>query len=204
MALSKNNTHAATRYRTPALVVNAVLAIYPLAIYAAEPRVPGNVLFAGFLLLAAARLAIAAVGSPSVRRTATVAAIVCAGAGAACVFGGNLPPRDVRLYPVAVNLALFVLFFGSLFTRRPLAERIARLTEPTLPPAAVRYTRRVTWLWSGVTLFNTAAAAYTALFTPLSIWSLYNGLIVYLLIGAVFGLELAVRRRYRRAMEARS
>lgn len=206
MMLSKQNASFApshTRHRLPALLVNAALAVYPLAVYWAEPHISANAMLAGFLLLAGVRLAAAAAGCRR-RRLAISAAIVCTGAGIASLCGGGLPLEDVRLYPVVINSALFALFFGSLFTRQPLVERIARLTDPDLPSAAVRYTRRVTWLWSGVTLFNTAAAAYTALFAPLRVWSLYNGLIVYLVIGTVFGLELIVRRRYRRMLEARS
>ena len=40
---------------------------------------------------------------------------------------------------------------------------------------------------------NGAAALYTARFTPLETWALYNGLIAYLLIGAVFAVEFAIR-----------
>ena len=42
-------------------------------------------------------------------------------------------------------------------------------------------------------MLNGAAALYTARFTPLETWALYNGLIAYLLIGAVFAVELAIR-----------
>ncbi len=50
-------------------------------------------------------------------------------------------------YPVAVNLIMLAVFGGSLKTAMPLVERQARLREPQLPAAAVRYTRRVTQIW---------------------------------------------------------
>ena len=35
----------------------------------------------------------------------------------------------LKLYPVAVNLAMLLLFGGSLFKGRPMVERIARLSD---------------------------------------------------------------------------
>jgi uncharacterized membrane protein len=56
----------------------------------------------------------------------------------------------------------------------------------------------VTWAWSLVLLCNTLAALYTALYTSLGVWSLYNGLISYLLIGTTFAVEFALRTYLRR------
>ena len=81
-------------------------------------------------------------------------------------------------------------------------ERIARIREPALSPAAIIYTRHVTMVWSVFFVLNGAVALYTAVATPLKTWALYNGFIAYLLIGALFLAELAVRSllRTRRAL----
>ena len=101
----------------------------------------------------------------------------------------------LRLYPAAVNLGLLLLFGLSLRTPQSMVERFARLREPLLPPAGVRYTRRVTALWCGFFVVNGGLAGYTALYSSRETWALYNGLIAYLLIGALFSGEWLVRRR---------
>ena len=102
-------------------------------------------------------------------------------------------------YPVLINLALLALFAGSLCSGMPIIERLARLQEPELPPAAVRYTRKVTWVWAGFFSVNAAIATGLALLAPLTWWTLYTGLIAYLLMGLLFAGEWLVRQRVRKA-----
>ena len=102
-------------------------------------------------------------------------------------------------YPVLINLALLALFAGSLCSGMPVIERLARLQEPQLPPAAVRYTRKVTWVWVGFFSVNAAIATGLALWAPLTWWTLYTGLIAYLLMGLLFAGEWLVRQRVRKA-----
>ena len=109
------------------------------------------------------------------------------------VIGNALMP--LKLYPVLVNAVMFVAFFVSLLSPASAIERIARLRDPDLPPAAVAYTRRVTQIWCGFFVFNGSAAFATAWWGTNEIWALYNGLIAYLLIGTLFSLEWLVRRR---------
>ena len=103
----------------------------------------------------------------------------------------------VLFYPVLVNAVLLTVFAASLWRPPTVIERIARLREPKLPPAAVVYTRRVTIVWSVFFALNGSAALYTAVATPLETWALYNGFIAYLLIGALFFTELAIRSVWR-------
>lgn len=100
-------------------------------------------------------------------------------------------------YPVLINLALLVLFASSLVSGMPIVERLARMQEPDLPPAAVHYTRQVTWVWVGFFAFNAAIATALALWAPLTWWTLYTGLIAYLLMGLLFAGEWLVRLRVR-------
>ncbi|GAB6390006.1 COG4648 family protein [Stutzerimonas marianensis] len=104
----------------------------------------------------------------------------------------------LRWYPVLISLALLGVFGGSLCYGMPVVERLARLSEPELPPAAVRYTRRVTWAWVGFFLLNAGIASGLALWAPLNWWALYTGLIAYLLMGILFAGEWLVRQHVRK------
>jgi len=101
----------------------------------------------------------------------------------------------LRWYPVLISGILLVLFGSSLLYGPPVIERIARLRHPDLPPAAVRYTRKVTQVWCGFFLFNGLVAAATALWAPWSWWTSYNGCISYVLLGLVFAGEWLLRPR---------
>jgi uncharacterized membrane protein len=112
------------------------------------------------------------------------------------VWSNGLLP--LKLYPVLVNGALLALFTHSLYTPPSIVERIARLREPDLEPAAVRYTRRVTQVWCGFFAVNGTVALATAIWASPAVWSLYNGLIAYILMGALFGGECCIRCRFKR------
>jgi uncharacterized membrane protein len=101
-----------------------------------------------------------------------------------------------KLYPALMNLLMFSLFFSSLFTSSSLVERIARLREPDLPTQAIKYTRKVTMIWCVFFVLNGAIALWTACCASLLTWSWYNGLIAYLLMGAVFIGEWSYRVYY--------
>jgi uncharacterized membrane protein len=100
----------------------------------------------------------------------------------------------LRLYPVLVSLNLLALFGTSLMRPPSIIERFARRHDPQLPPAGVRYTWRVTLVWCVFFAFNGTVALYTALWTSREIWTLYNGLVAYLLIGGLFAGEWLYRR----------
>lgn len=99
------------------------------------------------------------------------------------------------LYPVVVNLVMLVVFGGSLWTSMPLVERLARIREPLLPPAGVRYTRRVTQVWCGFFIGNGAIALFTVIHGDMHLWTLWNGLVAYLLMGSLMAAEWLVRQR---------
>mgnify|MGYP003988786837 FL=1 len=90
---------------------------------------------------------------------------------------------------------MLVLFFVSLLHPPTIVERFARIQNPNLPEAAVRYTRKVTIVWCVFFVCNGCAALYTALFSSLETWTLYNGAISYALMGILFAGEYLIRRR---------
>lgn len=102
-------------------------------------------------------------------------------------------------YPVLVNVLLLSLFAYSLIAPPTVVERLARMTEPQLDAAGVAYTRRVTQVWCGFFIVNGAIALATCLSGDIALWTLYNGGISYLLMGALMGIEWIVRKRVRRA-----
>lgn len=111
-----------------------------------------------------------------------------------CVFAMWHNQLDtLRLYPVLVNALMLVIFGWSLFSPPSLIERLARLQHPDLPPEGVIYTRRVTQVWCGFFIINGTLASVTAFWGSLEVWSLYNGLIAYLLMGILFVVEYLVR-----------
>jgi uncharacterized membrane protein len=62
-----------------------------------------------------------------------------------------------------------------------------------LAPAGVRYTRRLTLVWCNFFFLNGSVAAYTALAASRETWVLYNGLVAYVLIGALLAGERIAR-----------
>lgn len=111
-------------------------------------------------------------------------------------------PTLIFFNPVLVNLVMLLTFVYSLLNPPSMIERIARLTDADFPEAAVAYTRKVTVVWCAFFFFNGSIAAYTGLFSSMEVWALYNGLIAYLIIGLLFGVEYFVRLNKRRALEA--
>jgi uncharacterized membrane protein len=97
------------------------------------------------------------------------------------------------LYPVIMSLGVAVVFGGSLLFPPSLIEQIARVSEPNLGPSGVAYTRKVTLGWVIFSLMNAMVSLMTALYGDLALWALYNGLIFYLLIGALIIGEYVFR-----------
>jgi uncharacterized membrane protein len=104
---------------------------------------------------------------------------------------------SLKAYPIAVNVGLLAFFAASLRGGPTAVERLARLKEPDLDEAGVRYTRTVTKIWCVFFVANAAASLATALWASEKIWALYNGLVSYGLMGALFAGEWLVRRRVR-------
>jgi uncharacterized membrane protein len=104
------------------------------------------------------------------------------------------PKTAVQLYPVLVSLGFAALFASTFWHPPVMVERFARLHRPNLPETARPYLRGWTMAWVGFFLLNAAIAAWTVAFGTVEQWTLYNGLISYVMIGAMFAGELATRR----------
>lgn len=170
------------------LVIVATLA-YPVAVYFGLRHAPPQVLAAILAALVGLRLI---AGSGGRRHFAPVGIALLAFSLFAVWRNDSL---TLRFYPVLTNLLMLAVFGWTLVRPPPLIERLARRREPDLPAAAIRYTRRITQLWCLFFIANGGVALYTVLFSSLAVWSLYNGLISYLLMGALFAGEWLFRLR---------
>ncbi|NQS85802.1 hypothetical protein ACRPHS_18565 [Pantoea allii] len=113
-----------------------------------------------------------------------------------CVASLLLKTHQLLLfYPVVVNGVMLAVFCGSLWSTMPLVERLARVSEPDLPEKGVRYTRRVTQVWCVFFIINGSIALFTALYGDMTLWTAWNGMISYLLMGSLMAGEWLVRRK---------
>ena len=173
------------------VVAVAVTVLYPLAIWLGHGRFEPRWL-AGLLLLAAlARLPALKLSSGARWSVAGALALV-----ACAVWSNGLLP--LKLYPVLVSAALLGVFGASLLTPMSAIERMARLSGQDFPPVASAYMRTVTKVWCGFFVCNGALALGTALWASEAVWSLYTGLVSYVLMGLLFGGEYLVRLRFKR------
>jgi len=172
------------------VVVTIMTMVYPLLVYFGLQRIEPRWLA---LLLVGVALARAWLTRQRFWFAAAVGAMLL---GLASVLGNAILP--LKLYPVLVNGVLLCVFGASLRWPPSAIERLARLTEPNLPPAAIAYTRTVTQVWCGFFVVNGLLALATALWATVEIWSLYNGLIAYVLMGLLFGGEWLVRQRLKK------
>ena len=173
----------------------AIVLIYPLAIWLGQGQLEPRYLALLLLLVALFRLS-----------------MVKSDRGWAWWTGGTLllfaltlwvnAPLPLKLYPVLVNAGLLGLFSYSLVVPPTIIERIARARDADLPAAAVLYTRRVTQVWCVFFAVNGIIALITALWTPAVVWTIYNGLIAYVLMGLLFAGEYCVRWRFKRRHHA--
>lgn len=99
----------------------------------------------------------------------------------------------ILLYPVVINVAMFTVFSYSLYRKPSIIESFARISEPELDERGVKYTESVTFIWCMFFVVNGSIALYTALYSTREVWTLYNGLLSYIAMGLLMGIEYLVR-----------
>lgn len=171
------------------LVVVGVL--YPFIVYLGGDTIPAPVfgLILGALWLVRAP---ALIQQPGGRWMLGIALAYCT----VLAIGGH--DQLLRWYPSIICAVLFIAFALSLRFGPPMIERFARLLEPDLPPAAIAYTRKVTWVWVTFFAVNGTCSAVLAGWGPLSWWTFYNGVVAYAAMGTLFVVEWLFRQRMRR------
>lgn len=96
--------------------------------------------------------------------------------------------RFVLALPVLISGFLLVDFASSLRSV-PVIERFARLGDPDLSEVKQRHCRRWTQRWCLFFALNGTIAGVLALTSSTFAWSLYSGLIAYVLMALMFGAE---------------
>lgn len=184
--------------RLAQVILVLVVAAYPLAVYFGIQYLSLGYLLVLLLAVAGLRLLLLSTekGRAGGRIGAGALAAILAVLAATSWLRGDA--TGLLWYPVFCNLLMLGIFTHSLFFQsQSVIERLARIREPELPASGVAYTRRVTQVWCMFFVLNGAIAAATAVHGELQLWTLYNGLVSYLLMGLLLVGEWLVRRRVR-------
>ena len=175
------------------IAVAVVVLLYPIAIYFGLQQFEPKYLALSLAALVVLRASITK--SPIIKAVKGLWAIILvAGLSVAAFSFFSNSDLGLKLYPVLISLGFLVVFAYSLSQPPTIIERLARLQEPNLPPAGVAYTRKVTQVWCVFFVFNILVALYTVIFSSTEVWTLYNGLISYLLMGTLFLGEMLYRK----------
>lgn len=182
------------------VLLGLVMVAYPFLIFWGltrfQPRVLALIIGGLFVL----RWFLAGQGNAAALKSLLPLAIaVLATVSLVLIFGDG---RFLLLNPVFMNLVFLATFAATLKKPPSMIERFARLREPDLPPEAIGYCRKVTLVWCGFFVVNGSIALWTATMASIEAWTLYNGLISYVLMGLLFAVELLVRRVHKRAHQA--
>lgn len=158
--------------------------LYPFIVFLALKK-HVVVRFLGLLLLAAAGI--------SFVRHKNIWIFICVllfGAGL-IVFNDDI---FLKLYPVLMNTSACLMFALSL-RETPLVEKIAKKMGYSLDTQQKEYTRHVTCAWA-IFMFLLAIVSFITVFLSNETWVLFNGLISYILIAIMMGVEFLVRKRF--------
>jgi len=165
---------------------------YPLLVYA------GLVYFGPQVVVASAAVLLVAHAGVTWRhwrRSDVVRAVVpLALAGVVLASAAVLDDGRVFLFvPAIVNGVMLIAFARTLGRGPSMIETFARLRRPEVPASRGPYLRTVTAVWCAFFALNIAISLFLALRSTLSAWTLYNGIVAYVLAG----LLLAAERVYR-------
>jgi uncharacterized membrane protein len=163
--------------------------LYPGIVYVSRAVVPPLAFVAVALAIIGLRLA--TLRSPAARAWRMSLAVAATTIAALAMLD---TPLAVKAYPVAISLAAATVFGTTLFHPPSMVERFARLREPELPPAAQSYCRWVTIVWTVWLIANTIISAALAIPGNDTAWAIWTGLVAYLIMGALFAGEIAIRR----------
>ncbi len=101
----------------------------------------------------------------------------------------------VWLVPSFAYLWLTVLFGHTLWMSPSLCERLVRLQYPDFIPGIAEYLRELTWVWTLFFAINVVVCAVLPALAGQKVWSIYTGVVVYLLMGLLGVGEWFYRHR---------
>ena len=99
----------------------------------------------------------------------------------------------LKLYPVMMNALMCAVFWSSLY-KKPLITVFAEKMHCVLDDDGIAYTRKVTVAWTAFMAANTVVSAISVFLSDW-LWTLYNGLVSYILIGIMIVGEYLIRQR---------
>ncbi len=170
------------------------IACYPFLVYFGFQFFPPSVFSIALVILLAARFGVLV---PEERTILLPLLLVFLGYA---VTAGILKSAQMLLfYPALVNVCLCVVFANSLRQREPLLLRIVRARGMPISIHGPKYLYRLTAVWAVFFAVNASVAAWTTTLT-LPAWTLYNGLIAYLLVAVLVFCEWIFRGFYKRRM----
>ncbi|RAU20814.1 hypothetical protein CU669_16200 [Paramagnetospirillum kuznetsovii] len=173
-------------------MILAVLgAAYPLMVYLLLGRVPALAIVMMALALVGARLGVVR-GAAATRFLVPILIAVAVATGGLALADATLA---ALAYPILMSLGMAAAFGFSLRDGPSLIELFASLTNPDPSPSARRYMRKLTMVWTAFLVANAMISGLTLAWGDTVIWALYNGLISYILMGALFVGDVLVRRR---------
>jgi uncharacterized membrane protein len=165
---------------------------YPLLVYAGllffEPRV--LVVVVGGLLLARGASSWRAWNRRDVLRVMMPVSLAATVLVVAAIFNDG---RAFLFVPALVNGALLIGFGRSLVRGPSMIETYARLRHPEMPASRGPYLRAVTGMWCAFFVVNLAISLLLALYGTLEAWTVYNGILAYVLIGILLAAERVYR-----------
>ena len=161
------------------------LMAYPFAVYWGLGRFSTRIMIAGLLALLGLRLTRAQNGRGRLPELIAATGVI--------LIAARSPLVGLRAYPILISLTLASIFGYSLLRPPTIIEQIVRFRRPLMPPQIIPYLRKVTIVWTGFFLLNATISAATLASGDLKLWALYNGLLSYLLIGALMLGEFVIR-----------
>jgi uncharacterized membrane protein len=165
---------------------------YPFLIYSGWHRINPRLFLGGAIVLFGLRVGLSA--SRMNRRQWTELGWPWMLPGLFLLIAFLVGRRSLFLYwPAVISLTLLVVFGRTLLHPPTLVERFALLQKSELTPVEVVYCKKITQLWCLFFVANGALALILAQAGSLKSWTLYNGLISYLLVGGLMTSEYVYR-----------
>ncbi len=117
-------------------------------------------------------------------------ALICCNFGFYFIFGQE---NWLYFYPLFINASL-LLYFAYSLKGESLITKFARKRHKVLSTAVIAYTRGLTKIWCGFFAFNICVIGILVGLEDKLYWSVYCGIVTYILMGFLFGAEFLLRK----------
>jgi uncharacterized membrane protein len=190
MLFSRNSQGSTRSGGIGALLFASSAIAYPVLVYVGRDWIPLFVFVSGACLLLLLRAFLVPGGSAALFRLPLLIAAVAIGA-----LGLIDAAAAAKAYPTVLSGLVAAVFANSLRHPPSLVERFARIQDPLLAPAGQSYCRKVTLVWAIWLSANALIAAGLAVWASIGLWTLWTGLMSYLIMGTLFLGEIVLRPR---------